>query len=121
MRTIKRIYISGPMTGLPEFNFPAFNAAADALQLRGYSVVNPAELNPDVTTSRYTCLRVDLAALVQCDALALLPGWEHSPGARREVENALSMGFIVAPVDAFTRQARLTPVGAGDGNTFVVS
>ena len=100
MRRIQRVYISGPMTGYPELNFPAFHAAEDLLSPY-YQVVNPASLNPDVTTSRYTCLRVDLNALCQCDALALLPGWEHSPGARREVENALAMGFIVAPLASF--------------------
>lgn len=101
MRRIHAVYVSGPMTGIPEFNFPAFRAAADRLRERGYTVINPADLNPDPSTSRYTCLRVDLAALVEADALAMLPGWEHSPGARREVENALSMGFIVAPIEAF--------------------
>ena len=38
----KRIYISGPMTGMPEHNFPAFHAAADRLRKAGWSVVNPA-------------------------------------------------------------------------------
>ncbi len=101
MRAIKRIYISGPMTGLPGFNFAAFHAAAAGLRRAGFEVVNPAEVNPDPTTHRYACLRDDLASLARCDALALLDGWERSPGANREVHNALAMGFVVAPLDAW--------------------
>jgi len=42
-RAAKRIYISGPMTGLPEHNFPAFHAAAERLRKAGWEVNNPAE------------------------------------------------------------------------------
>jgi hypothetical protein len=38
-----RAYIAGPMTGLPEFNFPAFHAAAASLRARGFEVENPAQ------------------------------------------------------------------------------
>jgi len=38
-------YISGPMTGLPEHNFPAFNAAAAYYRERGFEVINPAEMD----------------------------------------------------------------------------
>lgn len=101
MRKVQTIYISGPMTGIPLLNFPAFHDAHHQLRIMGFDVVNPAEVNPDSEASRYTCLRHDLAALTHCDAVALLPGWEHSPGARRELENALAMGFIVAPLGAW--------------------
>lgn len=87
------LYISGPMSGLPEHNFPAFNAEAARLRAMGYSVINPAEINPDGKDSWHQCLRKDLKALCDCDALVLLPGWEHSQGAHLELHVAHRMGL----------------------------
>jgi len=39
---VTTIYIAGPMSGLPEFNYPAFFAAAEQLTAAGYDVLNPA-------------------------------------------------------------------------------
>ena len=36
------VYIAGPMTGLPDLNYPAFNAAEEALTAAGHAVLNPA-------------------------------------------------------------------------------
>lgn len=72
---MKRIYISGPMTGMPNMNFPAFNAEAERLRTLGFDVVNPVEINPDPDASWQDCMRRDLAALLTCDTLALLDGW----------------------------------------------
>jgi hypothetical protein len=47
VESVKKIYLSGPMTGLPDLNFPAFNAAASALRAKGLNVINPAEINID--------------------------------------------------------------------------
>lgn len=46
-----RVYIAGPMTGLPEYNFPAFHAAAKAWRDAGWEVLNPAEAFDGDTTS----------------------------------------------------------------------
>lgn len=83
-----KLYLSGPMTGLPELNFPAFHNAAAELRAMGYEVVNPADLNPDGATSWAQCMRNDIKALCDCDALVLLPGWEASKGAHLEVHVA---------------------------------
>ena len=44
---MKRIYLSGPMTGLPGLNFAAFHAMTTNLRAGGHTVTNPAEINPD--------------------------------------------------------------------------
>lgn len=108
-RALKRIYLSGPMTGLPDLNFPAFNEAARVLRARGFDVVNPAEINPDAGMSWEQCMRADIKALCDCDTIALLPGWEASKGAHLEVHVAHRLGLDVAPVD------KLLAVSAAQG------
>lgn len=95
-----RIYIAGPMTGLPELNFPAFFREADRLRADGHEPVNPAELNPD-GASWGDCMRKDIAELVKCDAIQLLPGWRSSKGATLEHDIAVRIGLAVFdPVEA---------------------
>jgi hypothetical protein len=99
---MKKIYIAGPMSGLPEFNFPAFNEAAARFRADGWIVFNPAEkdaeagLDPeayetgdaDLATERGFDFRDaylwDLEAVLRSNAIYMLPGWENSPGARGE-------------------------------------
>lgn len=40
----RKVYIAGPMTGLPEFNYPTFFAAEEYLRSHGAKVMNPAVL-----------------------------------------------------------------------------
>ncbi|TKK29527.1 hypothetical protein PspCFBP13528_17495 [Pseudomonas sp. CFBP13528] len=102
---MKRIYLSGPMTGLPGLNFPAFAAMTASLRADGHVVTNPAELNPD-SGSWTDCMRRDIAALMECDTVATLPGWEHSKGASLEVLIAERLGMTVVNAhDLVTREA----------------
>lgn len=89
-----RIYVCGPMSNLPDLNYPAFNAEAARLRAEGHDVVNPAELNGE-DMNWAACMRRDIAQLVQCTRIHLLPGWEHSRGARLEHMIACSLGFEV--------------------------
>lgn len=105
-----RIYISGPMTGLPEHNFPAFNAEAARLRALGYDAVNPAELNPVTEKNWSTCLRADLMALLTCDAIALLPGWQKSAGAHLEMHVAHRVGIDIVEAKDIHRGAAFAPI-----------
>lgn len=100
-----RIYIAGPMRGLPLFNFPAFDAAAKKLRAMGHEVVSPAELDravgfdpatsvPDDAFMRRALAR-DLVAVTECDAIALLHGWQNSQGTRLELSLARMLGLKV--------------------------
>ena len=94
----KRIYIAGPMTGMPDFNYPAFNAAAAALRADGHHVENPAENPVPACGSWLGYMRLALAQLVTCDEVHALFGWEGSRGARIELRLAEDLGI---PVKAY--------------------
>jgi hypothetical protein len=92
---MKRIYLSGPMSGIAEHNFPAFNAEAARLRDAGLDVINPAEINTDQSKTWEECLRADIKALCDCDVLALMPGWERSNGAHLELHIAHRIGLRI--------------------------
>jgi len=92
---MKRIYISGPMSGLPALNFPAFFAEAARLRGLGYEVVNPAELDHGPEPTWHECMRADIAAMMSCNTVALLDGWERSNGAHLELHLAHRVGMEV--------------------------
>jgi len=90
-----KIYISGPMTGLPDLNFPAFHEAAKKLRGLGLDVVNPAEINADAAGDWHQCMRADIKALCDCDVITMLPGWENSNGAHLEIQVAHRLGIQI--------------------------
>lgn len=96
-----KVYISGPMTGYPEFNYPAFATAEAKLVAAGHDPLNPARHPKCETWADY--LRLDLADVLVADAIALLPGWEASRGARLEVHVAHALGMTTVPIDALVR------------------
>ena len=91
----QRVYIAGPMTGYPELNFPAFRVEATALRAAGLEVVNPAEINVDPSVGWSACMRADIAQLVTCDRIHLLPGWSRSKGALLEHQIGRALGLLV--------------------------
>lgn len=90
-----RTYISGPMTGIADFNRPAFAAEAARLRAEGVYVVNPAEngLPPDAAWVDH--LRADIRDMMDCNAIHMLPGWTKSKGAMLEYHIASKLGFTI--------------------------
>jgi hypothetical protein len=106
----KSIYIAGPMTGYPEFNFPAFFSAEDKLRQEGWNVHNPADKAQEkeleengsyaegdaaLAIQRGFDFRKaylwDLTKVVEGDGIYMLKGWEQSPGARGEHAAAVAL------------------------------
>lgn len=91
----QRVYIAGPMRGYPQFNFPLFAAVTKLWRELGWDVVSPAEedvkhdgVDPlqgptsELPFSHY--MHRDIQILLGVDAIAFLPAWENSRGARIE-------------------------------------
>ena len=90
-------YLSGPMTGLPDNGYLAFQVAAERLRSQGVQVISPHEIIPPGAGpwSWAQHMRVDLAALLTADVIVMLPGWEGSRGARLEKTVAEALGLLV--------------------------
>lgn len=113
----KKIYLAGPMRGIPEFNFPAFFKAASDLESQGYKVFNPAARDnehhgTDISKGNEAgdeslaaaqhgfnlreALAADLKFICEeADAIAMLPGWENSKGANAELATSKALGLEV--------------------------
>lgn len=100
-----RVYIAGPMTGIPQFNFPAFDKLAKELRAVGFDVVSPAEMDDPETRKAALAspdgapgtgsangesfgdfLARDLKLIADggIEGIIVLPGWENSKGSRLE-------------------------------------
>ncbi len=88
-----KVYIAGPMTGLPQFNRPAFHQAALNLSFEHHVPLNPAILPDGLTEADY--MAVGITMLQRADAIFLLTGWQFSAGARAEHALALKLGLEV--------------------------
>lgn len=90
-----RIYVAGPMSGLPRYNLPAFQDATRTLSERGFSVLSPVvvvgEWGLEQTWRWYR--REAIHQLATADCVALLPGWQWSRGACLERETAIGLAL----------------------------
>lgn len=90
------IYLAGPMTGLPEFNYPAFAEAEERGKAMWLDVRSPHKnFNENTGLDYATYIRADMKMLLECNAIALLPGWQKSRGARFELHVAQLLGHAV--------------------------
>lgn len=102
------LYIAGPMTGVPSFNYPAFNAAEAQLIRAGYRVLNPVASSARPDAPRPTMpptggewadyMRNALNQLVRAEGVATLYGWQGSRGANIEVNLAQALDMSTLPL-----------------------
>lgn len=112
------VYIAGPMRGIEDYNFPAFDRAAKYLADLGHTVLNPADIDRETgfdpqtlptdfdwtqipkTLSLKEIVRRDLNAIQKCAAIYLLTGWQNSKGATAEHAVAVWLGLQVLNEEA---------------------
>lgn len=114
-KVVGNVYLAGPMSGLPNFNSPAFDYAAKKLREQGYVVFSPAEwdrevygegikqnLTGDIAVaasagfSLQETMEADTRWICRhATAIALLPGWEKSKGVGVELALARYLGLTV--------------------------
>lgn len=93
-----RVYLSGPMRGLPNGNQEAFEDAAEDLRMMGHQVIMPKAMPESVFEELYPkTLANDIVVLAysEVDALVLMQGWHDSGGARTELAYARAVGMPV--------------------------
>lgn len=117
-----KLYLAGPMRGIPNFNYPAFHAAAAVLRAEGHEVFSPAEHDVEkygaaIGTnneegdeavaaaqhgfSRREALSADLQWIcANAEGIALLPGWQKSKGALAELALAEALDLVVFQIAA---------------------
>lgn len=95
MSKIQKLYVAGPMTGLPGYNLPAFAIATEQLRAAGFDAVNPGRHGVTEGFTWQDYMRRGLIELLGCDGVALLPGWLQSKGAVLEVTVANDLGMPV--------------------------
>ncbi|AWY05718.1 deoxycytidylate deaminase [Microbacterium phage Percival] len=110
------LYISGPMTGIKHWNYPAFTDAAAELRAWGFNVISPHELDQDAgvdpnaewtAAMRRDAIARDVEAVAKlADGVALLDGWHHSSGARAEVAVANSLSLPIQTIHEWIAEAR---------------
>lgn len=97
-KTNEVLYISGPMSNIPNLNYPAFFAAEEHLTKYFHKVLNPARLVLDdgQPNTWENWMRKALCMMIsEATSIMLLPGWENSSGAKAELWNAKLLGLSV--------------------------
>lgn len=92
-------YLAGPMAGYQNWNHPAFHDAAAQLRTKGLHIICPAEYG-NLVTGWQECMKRDLHALLWCDAVIVLPGWERSKGATLEANHATDLQMRVYTLES---------------------
>lgn len=93
----KKVYISSKMTGLPDFNFPAFDKKAEELRTMGFNVLNPADIGRKYGTDKSTAFyrRKNIEMLLQADVLFVFGNIAGSKGVEFEKLIARELGLPI--------------------------
>ncbi len=111
------IYVSGPMGGKKNHNYPLFFEVSRKLIEFGHDVSNPASKlgadwrsaligSQEEQTTYEENLNEDIFMMLDCDTIVLLPGWHDSRGACVEIVVAYTVGldFLLWQAGAFNEE-----------------
>lgn len=104
-----KYYLAGPMTGIENYNFPAFEEAARQLRERNLEILSPHEIDHGETQETRgsldykTYIKAGLDLLLSCDAIILLPGWYNSRGCIMETSIANTLEYPIYNYDIDTQ------------------
>lgn len=84
------VYISGPMTGIEDFNKPEFRKQAHRERMRGNIALNPAALPLGLTYESY--MDIAMAQIRACNEIVVLKGFSDSKGCMAEIAYAQALG-----------------------------
>jgi len=101
---VLKIYLSGKMTGIENYNYNKFNLVAKALRESGCNVINPAEMNSEVDWEWKDFMKEAIKMMMDADVLFVLNGYETSIGANVEIELAEKLGIGVVYQSDFERE-----------------
>jgi hypothetical protein len=101
------LYIAGPMTGHQNANRVEFFLAGARLRAAGFRVLNPANWPDGLSRREY--MRLDLPMVLQADGLAVLAGFEASPGAFVETTLAEYCGLPIRTVEEWLSRSAPRP------------
>lgn len=88
-----KVYIAGPMSGIADYNRPAFHAEALHQQQKGRIVLNPATLPDGLTQQEY--MQICCPMVMMADEIIILPNWIDSQGATAEFNLAMKCGKVI--------------------------
>lgn len=104
MSDVKRLYISGSITGSFATARRTFDQAKEDLKYAGYDVISPMDYPPASELSWVTCMQRDIGLVAKCDGVALIdtdPATQFSHGVRIELEVAQYLKLPIMSVDSW--------------------
>lgn len=91
------VYLSGPMTDLPDYNRESFNLRAEAFRAAGYTVKNPAEISVTHGTDKSYgfYFKRALRMMLESDVVYVFGDITQSRGAEMELQAAQLAGMSI--------------------------
>ena len=96
IKTMKKIYISGKISGIEKQARKLFAEAENELKAKGFEPVNPMIISHNHDKNWRSFIKEDVKALCGCDAIFMLNNWRDSKGATIElsIANYLELDVI---------------------------